>query len=374
MRPAFNTFLVSLLFLPCVGLCQVSSEAGQVSQSPQVEPTNSFNEILEASRDRSQLEMAGGAPFHLVASFEQFDAAGNSMGRGSIDELWETPYRYRLSLSLPPLHSAASNEVHDGQRIDLPARTLVEVDNGTLLWRSGQWVIPGEIGKEPTLAPFYRRSNLADELSLESAPKSNPDLDCIGSQPKLPGVASGTQLALTTYCLQRGNHLLRLMLLPHSEEIGFNDLQAFGAKFVARTIQIAIHGKIRLKLHVDLLETATDFTVLDAAPPDSAHVFHFHRADETFRSTEVMVGQWLSGSAPMYPHDGLDGAITVKLQVGTTGEVQSASVLEAQNQALKAPVLAAVKSWRFRVSYQGTKLVPVDYIYIFRFGGFQEVN
>lgn len=374
MRRTWDALLTLLLLLSSAGFAQESARTDPVSQSALMESANSLNQILEASKDRGQLEMAGSAPFHLMASYEQFDALGNSISRGTVDALWESPHRYRLTLNLPPLQSAGSNKSPGPHSANLPAQSLIEVDNGTLSWRTGRWVIPGEIGQEPVLSPFYLRTNSDDELSLESAPKSNPDLDCIGSQPKIPGIADGTKLALTTYCMQKGNHLLRLMLLPNFKEIAFDDLQPFGAKFVPRTIRIAVHGKIRLKLHVDLLEAVTDFTSLDAAPPDSAQIFHFHRADQPFRSGELMEGQFLAGPSPMYPHAGLEGTISIKLHVGTAGDVESASILESQNQALKAPVLAAVKSWRFRVSYQYTKVVPVDHIYVFRFDGFQQMN
>jgi outer membrane biosynthesis protein TonB len=61
--------------------------------------------------------------------------------------------------------------------------------------------------------------------------------------------------------------------------------------------------------------------------------------------------------------------ISVKLHIDTTGAVASAEVLGAQNQILKAPVLNAVKQWRYRVSYQNNKAVAVDQVVNFNFGG-----
>ena len=78
--------------------------------------------------------------------------------------------------------------------------------------------------------------------------------------------------------------------------------------------------------------------------------------------------------SPLYPHGGLQGVVVVRIHVDTTGSVDSAEVLSAENQILKAPVLAAVKQWKFRVSYQGNKLMPATWVYNFHMGGEEAVQ
>jgi TonB family protein len=171
--------------------------------------------------------------------------------------------------------------------------------------------------------------------------------------------------------MEKGSHLLRLISRPNFVEISFNDVQPFEKKYIARSIQVGINGRIRLKLHVEVLETAENFNALNDASPDGAQLIPDHRADAHFSwlTGELMRGQLLNKVSPQYPQAGLSGNLVLKVHVDATGAVDSEEVLRSENQILKAPVLAAVKQWRFRVSYQSDKVVPADYIFMFYYGG-----
>jgi hypothetical protein len=356
MRAWFGVFLV-LLFVQKAVYSQVPQTLDQLKQ------------LLEISQRRGQLEMDGATPFHLIASYDQFDFGGRPAGKGSIDELWENTKRYRQVLTVPQIEETKSGTVaHFQQMLTLPPRKLTEVDNGTQAWRTGQWVLFADF-LGPLLKPFSPLSRVSDKLTNEAPPPGNNGLDCIGTEPDLPGVANDTLLALTTYCLAKGNHLLRFISRPNGVEITFSDVQPFGKKYIARSIQVGVRGKIVLKLHVDLLEGATNSPELDIPAPVTAQLLDYHRADMPLVTGELMGGQLLTKISPQYPQAGLRGTITVKVHVNTTGKVESEDVLDAENQILKAPVLTALKQWQFRVSYQGTKLVPVDHVYKFSYGG-----
>jgi hypothetical protein len=127
-----------------------------------------MKQILDVSQRRGQLEAEGAAPFHLMASFEWFDVTGKIQGKGSLDELWDSPKRYRQSLIFP------------GEK-------LVEVDNGTQGWRTGKWVIPEPIamGVMAVLTPFRERPG-GNRLSPVTLMQSmDLGLDCIGTEPDL---------------------------------------------------------------------------------------------------------------------------------------------------------------------------------------------
>lgn len=344
--------------------CVILTSAVASSQEPFT--VSQMQQMLDSSQRRSQLEMDGGKPFHLVASYEQFDLAGTPAGKGTIDELWEGPKRYRQVLTVPAIAEPAPGKFQ--QVLTAPPRHLIEVDDGIQAWRTGRWVVFADV-TPPVLQPFQRLPAAGDRLTVEEPPAENKGLQCIGTEPELPGVAPETRLALTTFCLARGNHLLRLIRQPNGIEVGFSEIQPFGDKYIARLIEVGMSGKVVLRIHVDTLTAASDFSSLDVTAPAEAQRLSFHRADLPFNSGELMQGQLLKKVSPLYPQAGLRGTITVKMHVDTSGAVVSADVLEAQNQILKAPVLAAVQGWRFRVSYQGSKLVPVDHVYRFSYGG-----
>jgi hypothetical protein len=224
---------------------------------------------------------------------------------------------------------------------------------------------------------LYLRATIGDKLTYEAPPTGNPSLECLGTEPNLPGVAPDTRLAMTTYCMSKGSHLLRLIQLPDNLDIAFDDVQQFGKKYPARTIRISQHGKLTVMLHVDALEDAKDFNELDAAAPEGAQ-----RLDSPYPRPANLIdyggafmrGQLLTKARPLYPHAGLDGVIVVKAHVDTTGSVDSAEVISSSSQLLKIPMLTAVKQLKFRVSYQGDKVMPATWVFTFRMGDLSEIQ
>jgi TonB family protein len=188
----------------------------------------------------------------------------------------------------------------------------------------------------------------------------NPTLDCVGAEPDLPGVAPQFKLAQTTYCMTRGNHLLRIIERP-DWIVALNDVKPFDNKYIARSIELSRHGAVYLRLHVEELSAASDFKVLDMTPPETAQRIPFHRADlSPGQSTQIVHGQPLSESAPMMPPLGHEGKVSLKIHIDTTGAVDSAVVTSSDNKFLDGAAILAVKQWHYRVSYQGEHVVAVD--------------
>jgi hypothetical protein len=363
------TILALLLGLAGGAPCQTSLAAADSPTVPQLK------EMLDASQRRGQLEMEGGAPFHLVASFEAFDIDGKSDRKGKLDELWESPRQYRQSITTAEIRDAKSDDGKTTFRQDfsLLPRTLVEIDNETQGWRTGRWIFTNQAASVllAALQPLRLRSSIGNRLSYVTPARGIQGVDCVGTEPDLPGIGDDVKLALTTFCLGQGNHLLRLIAMPNKESLTFSDVEPFGKKYVARTVEYWTGARLRLKVHVDLLEAADDFTSLYIPVPETAQKLWFHRADQSPLTGEVMRGQVLTMASPLAPHGGLRGNITVKVHIDTTGNVVSAEVVSADTQILKAPFLTAAKQFKFRVSYQGTQLVPVD-LYIFFHDGTPE--
>jgi TonB family protein len=302
-----------------------------------------LKQMLEISQHRGELETDGAAPFHLMASFEWLSSDGRLLGKGKLDELWESPKQYRKIITLQD-------------------QTLLEMDNGIQAWRTGKWVIPQVVGlvTSAVLRPFLELSQTSDRLNGEDLENKGIGMDCVGTEPNLPGVGDETRLALTTYCMAEGNHLIRLISRPNGLAISFNDIEPFGKKYIARSISVGTKDHVLARLHVDTLVVATDFSALNVPPPSDAQLLPFHRADMPYRSGELMHGQVLQKVSPIAPQIQLRGVVVLKLHVDTTGAVESASIISSQNQILNEDALTAVRQWRYRVSYQGDKLVPVD--------------
>lgn len=289
--------------------------------------------------------MLDAEPFHLKATIEFYGSDGKVAAKDGLDELWQSPKRYRQEIRLQPTKPGDSEA------------TLLEVDNGTLAWRTGRWSLPGSF-IHPVLQPFYLYLRMPQRVTARPAPAGNNGLDCLGTEPELIHVPTETQVAVTTYCMEKGNHILRLVDAPNGLQIAYRDVQPFGGKFVARTVDFAVSGRIRFRVHVDSLETANDFSALEQAPPDEAQRLNFHRADIPFSTGELFYGQLLKSVPALFPKPG--GDVVLKCHVNASGEIESVKVLQSSSPALNPLAIAAAKKWKFRASYQNTALVPQD--------------
>ena len=163
---------------------------------------------------------------------------------------------------------------------------------------------------------------------------------------------------MTTCCMEKGNHILRLVDAPNGLQIAYRDVQPFGQKFVARTVDFVVSGQLRFRVHVDALEPANEFSALEQAPPDEAQRLNFHRTDYPLATGELFGGQLLKSVPALCPK--LGGDVVLKCHVSTSGEIESVEVLQSSGPALNPLAIAAAKQWKFRASYQNTALVPQD--------------
>jgi hypothetical protein len=316
-----------------------------VSLSSQV-PANtapaSLRQTLEVSKRRGQLEMEGAPPFHLVASFEYL-LDGGTMEKGTLDELWKDSHHFRQSISLP------NND-------------LVEVDNDLQAWRTGEWVFPaGRVRYEAIDAvtrPFYSLPT-GDLLTVEGQQHGSKDLDCVGTEPTLPGVSPTLLIAETTFCMARGNHLLHLIAYPKRMTITFSDIQPFQNKYIPRLVEIYLNATLVERLHVDSLTTADDFAVLDSPVPPEAQRLSVDRKDQPYYGS-YMIGQVLRGADTLLPHLGHQGTALIKAHVNTKGDVASTEVISSPNPFISNAALSSVRNWKYRVGYDGDHLIEFD--------------
>jgi hypothetical protein len=331
MRMSFLVFLVALvLSLPAV------SQAPPPVDDP-------LHATLASAVWRVQLEEPNAPPFHLLATVQIMNPDGSVKGTAKLDELWQGPKRYR-------------------QMIKLPGSELVEVDDEKGTWRTGPWSIPGDF-YHPVLQPFSFYLNMPQRLSAQAPPEEFAALDCVGTEPVLPEVSADVPLALTTYCMEKGNHILRLVQKPNGVRISYNTVRPFGKKFVARDVEIAQNGRPRFRIHVDALDTPTDFGSLDAPAPSNAQIFTFHRADG-FVTDELFRGQPSQMVSPIFPKPG--GTVMLKGQVDEKGNVSGVEVVNSSNPRLNDATVTAFGQWKFRVSYQNTTLIREEVEVVFQ--------
>jgi TonB family protein len=322
---------------------------------PGQKPSSSdhFRQYLQNSAALSQLEVNGTTPFHLKASLKWLSTnnAGGTADSGTIEVLWKDSHHYRIT-------------------IILPSGELIENDDGQNPWRTGEWAVPVSVGlAQNALLNPYLRANLSTDRVREGVQQAGqPVMDCVETSPDIPGVNPDAKIAPTTYCLAKGNHLLRLVRRPNSWMIAFNDIKAFENKYLARSIDIARAGRPVLWLRVDSIEKAEDFSILNEAAPVDAHMLHFHIADASYLSAEVMRGTPIYTAPPLiHSNLGHSGVVVVKLHIDITGVVGSAEIVNSPNEFLSAAAISQVKQWRYSLSYINNKIVPIDDVVTIQF-------
>jgi TonB family protein len=325
-----------------------SGLSGQKPSSP-----DQFRQYLLNSAVLSQLEVDRTTPFHLKASLKWLSTnnAGNTADSGTIEVLWKDPHHYRIT-------------------VVLASRKLVENDDGENPWRTDRWALPEPVvlAQNALLNPYYRANLSTDRVSEGAQIEGQLVMDCIDTAPDIPGVRPDAKIASTTYCLTKGNHLLRLIRRPNNWKIAFNDIKAFENKYFARSIEIARAGRPVLWLRVDSIEKAEDFSILNEAAPKGAQMLHFHIADGSYLSAEVMRGTPIYTTPPLLYSDlGHSGVVVVKLHIDLTGTVSSAEIVNSPNEFLSAAAISQVKQWRYSLSYINNKVVPIDDVVTIQF-------
>lgn len=312
----------------------------------ELSPPGQLRQYLQNSAALSQLEVNGTTPFHLKASLKLLatNNAGGTAKNGTIEVLWKDSHHNRIT-------------------IILPSGKMVENDDGESPWRTGELTIPQSVvlARNALLNPYLRINLATIRVSEGKQQDGQPGMDCIDTAPDIPGVSSDAKIAPTTYCLARDNKLLRLIRRPNNWDIAFNNIEAFENKYVARSIDIARAGKTVLWLQVDSIENAEDFSILNEAVPADAHIFHFHTADASYLSAEVMRGTPIYTPPPLL-NSNLErsGVVVLKLHIDTTGAVSTAEIMNSPNEFLSAAAISQVKKWRYSLSYLNNKLVPID--------------
>jgi len=289
-------------------------------------------------------------PYYLKASYQLFSGDGKPAEAGTLEELWKDPSHYRLTVTHP-----------DG--------VLVETRNGEQHWQTGSGQMQNRImlAVNGALKPFWDMPT-GDRLFIEAPPNGDPTLDCIGTEPDIPGVSADVRIAETTFCMSKGSHLLRLILRPSGFSIRLNDTQRLGdKKYIPRSIEIPGSGGSGppwITLHIDSLVAADDLSMLDEPRPADARTIegdgeppHFFYKDGS-PAQEGLLGQVLDSPTPPAPSSFGPGTVVLHLGIDTSGNVTAADVISSPNSALGAYAVGVVKKWHYRVSHRGDELVP----------------
>jgi hypothetical protein len=383
-HPSSQRFLlvvcVATLFLTAIPTLpqqpDTKDRGGSSLWTTQTPTPGQLHSYLEASYRRSLLIGGNAAPFHLVARIDLLNERQH-IGSGMIEELWRDPLHWKLTVS------------YDGS-------TFTEVDNGSSAYTLGAMPAVSLCCYSPNLkeananlfsdlfhaieealfSPFRPELLTTRRLTLHKPLTTAHSLqmkypysysNCIGAQPELPGVPPNIPIAETTYCLD--SHDLTL-IGQHDDSSGGNvdryDVAPFGDKLIARTIEFNESLGKTVRVRIVTLESASDFSALNAPVPPDAHRGKAH-SQEDLTVDDLIRGK--TGSTveiPLLCKQPNYSPVQLKLHIDAGGSVTGFDVLSDLNHIMTVPVIEAARQiaqqWRFPISYRNARPIPLDQI------------
>jgi len=336
--PRPSCFCACLFALAAATVCSAQGTVAEPETSSVALPTDP-KALLYLSAKSNGLTGPDVQPWHLKASFEILDVNGKTSDKGTIEEFWAGPKKYKLLfVSADFTQTEYGTEIgilRTGARGSAPpllTRILHEFKepislDETLLGRSTFELQRPELGKMKLLC-----------VAITGPPPSAPDF--LSNSP--------------TYCLNAEIPLLRITIQPgvpnrtvHNNVMKFEghylprDLEAFGGG----PPQVTAHPFFTAHLEsIEVLMTLdeADFTPSpDALPPPK-------RVEV---SESVAKGLLIQHAKPIYPPIAMaarvSGTVVLKVVIGTDGRISSLRILSGPPM-LQQAALSAVKKWTYQ--------------------------
>jgi len=299
---------------------------------------------LELASKVNGLEAADIHPWHLKASYEIQDPEGKPLDKGTFEEWWAGPKRYKV--------------IYQGQSF---SQTEYGTEKG--VFREGNTQIPpfmldalrNTLGRPVTpLSRIHLKDEVVTDLERQIGPLR---LQCISVGEKK---RNRFQPQADLYCFESPKAVLRYMT-DHSndEQFVFNNESIFGGRYVPREFVLFIEGQPILSVHVNALEPVeTTDPVFAAAPADAVLA-----KDPAPISGPVTGPRLVSRVFPQYPLDakamGIVGTVVMTGRITTEGRVTNIQVW-AGPKRLRAAAVDAVRQWRYTPALADGEPVEVD--------------
>jgi TonB family protein len=320
---AFSFLLV--VFWAGTALAQDPAPAATTAPAAQSAPTDPKALMLQAAK-LNGLTGDDVKPWHLKATYELLGDDGKPTDRGTFEEFWVSPTKYKLTFTGNTLsvteYGSEKGEMRTGAK-QLISSLLVSAQHDFV---------------EP----------LPTEITIQSKEFSDKEIDSGGMKLSCISATPGTY-HLLTYCLNREQPILRISTRPAAGAIQIlhNRILRFQGHFIAGDLKILRSGKSALTAHVESIEPLAQVNEADFTPPADA-VLMPHMVNI---SGSVVEGMLLRGPKPDYPATArelrISGTVVLQGCIGKDGKVFDLKVVSG-HQMLRQAALDAVRQWEYR--------------------------
>lgn len=294
-------------------------------------PENPDSAMTQA-RQVNGFDESGAKSWHIRAKYEVYDADGDNVDSGVYEEFWAGPKRYRRSYTGPKL-------------------TQTDYASANGLYRSGDQEWPkGDVARVRRLLvePFdYLGTDAQSSLQRVDRKISRMNFLCLAKKPLTKNwIASSGIESYPQDCFEPDKTMLRISLNPGANEgVVWSNLVMFQGRFVAQDIKLSRNGKIRLTIHLELVE-GTSFQGDEMFTPDAgAKNMLSGRIQGNAAMTHL-----LYSAPPVYPDVAkvhhVAGRVTMQIAIGKDGSVMDVKVLDGP-VLLRDAAVEAARKWRF---------------------------
>jgi TonB family protein len=332
-----GTALVFAILLGEIAFAQNSVPTAPADNSKQI-PTSAAPNLSSMPTDPATLLAAGSkvnglngpeiSPWHIKATYQEFDAKGKLSSTGSYEEFWISDKSYKRTYTSP---------------------TFTQTDYATErgLYRSGNQAWPGP---RETAVRMYLTTPIPatlgfHDLRLDHENHSNGkvQLQCVTLRPK------GGFPKWFAYCFEQGRPMLRLAVSPDGlNQNLYNDVVEFQKHFVARDIRVTYRDQPVLKIHVDDIGWLSESGRTEVTPsPDATGPL----SGQIVLPEGTMSPFLLVRVPPVFPAPAKymlqQGTVILHITVGKDGVVTRAAAISGPD-LLQKPAVDSVRKWEFR--------------------------
>jgi TonB family protein len=286
-----------------------------------------LTELLKLASTLNGLQAPGLHPWHLKASYQTFDHAGDPEPAGTFEEFWVSPTNFKRSFTSPEFNESEFGTDHGLYRAgdqDWPGQAEFML-HGTLL--------------EPIPAAV---NSLGLHLKKKQVSVGTVKLQCLVLESPRAATAVGL------YCFEAGRPMLRLAgSWDGRTQTEYNDIVMFQGRYIARDIRTNYRGELASTVRIDILEPLSAGQESNLGPPAGAKLIAEPVSLASSAAASLLVLQTL----PEYPQEakisGVQGTVLIDIVVGKDGAVQTAKVVNGPDD-LREASLIAIRKWKYQ--------------------------
>jgi hypothetical protein len=281
-------------------------------------------EFLVAAQKVNGLEGSGLKPWHVLVSYDKFDEDGDNVDSGTYEEWWVGPKQYRLTYTGPTF-----------------TQTAIASDKG--LYRIGNSKWPGELqvrARDEFVRPMFREMDLQyGKPESKMRTFGNTQLPCVLIR-STEGMRIVSDTGVAGFCFEPNSLMLRysrggMSPITVWDQTVYDKIVRFQDRYIAKDIRITRGGKLYLQLDLEKLESITQITAADFAPPADAVP-----VDEKNISADpsvLLLDYLLHREMPQYPRTirAPGGEATMKFTITKDGHVSGIQFVDGTAEMRK---------------------------------------